>query len=653
MRSTLCLAAALLLLLSGQETRAESSAKSERCADWERKASEWAVATYQAALQKRQAEVDALKKGLAEGAKPLPAELAEANKDRGCVLFSRPWQQLIRRHEPPTAEEAKPERLAATAAAGESESLQLGVWALRDLKDVSVRVSDLSAGGEKKLAAAEHVRVLCGYNLYVPKPKKAGAADGDIVVGEAKAQLSYDEVPVALLDLPGLDVAAHQGQGFWIDVAVPKTAEAGEYRGEAIVSAAGTEIARAPLVVNVLPFVLDEAPEWGRAAFISRFRNRSELVQMREHGLNMISWWASAYTAKLEGGKVVADFSKFQEYLKLLDETGFVGPHMAFLGASDPKIENRVMELLGRPTIKDGRNKKDPKVRESFKKADLSPPFGEHLCEILKQFHAATKAVGHGDMKACLLDEPDHEPRPERRDYYNKVFAMAEKGAPDVPLYGVFYHEGDEDRLSHHHDTWCTNRPLARIATMCREKGRNLWTYGFGRQYYQDAGVARFAFGTVPWVFGANGSLLWANYWHEGEIFDPFSVTDTSTMSLPTPEGPLATPVLKGIRECVDDRRYFVTLEKLIASAKSAGGAAAEEAAKHEAFLEGYRKPLFDKMTVRGGRPDFSAVPALEITGLDGSKFTLNPANADPADLPEFIRNDVARRIIALKAAQK
>jgi hypothetical protein len=220
-------------------------------------------------------------------------------------------------------------------------------------------------------------------------------------------------------------------------------------------------------------------------------------------------------------------------------------------------------------------------------------------------------------------------------------------------MYGVFYHEGDEARLSHHHDAWCTNRPMKNISEVCSKAGKNLWTYGFGVQFDSSPESKRFSFGLTPWVFGANGSLLWANYWQDGDVLNPISLTGSkSTMSIPTPFGPLATIHLKGLREAVDDRRYLVTLEKLIAKADASGTDKAKaEAAKHRAFLDSIRKPLFEKMKVIGGRPDLTALGKLELEGLDGTKATLENPEKNSWDFMEFVRRDVAKRIESLQRA--
>lgn len=629
--------------------------KNVRAADWERQASEWAVQTYQQCQKDKPEEFAKLQKmAAATAARPLPDALRDAAKDRGFVLFSGPIHQLVSPRTAPTAAEANPEKLSLQAAADESESAVLGLWALKELKAVSVQVSDLAReGGPERLEAAKQIRVLTGYNVVVPELKKADAADGDIQGPRTKAKVLSGalELPFALLDLPAIDAPQDQARVFWIEVAVPAGTAAGKYRGHVVLQIDGKEAAKIPLELEVYPFDLDQAKEWGRGMFISRYRTRDELLQMREHGFNMMSWWSSGGTKiDLKNDKIVADFKGFQDYLKLLDETGYVGPHMTFMGASDPKIENRMFELLDRPVIKDARNKTNG---ESFTKADLSEPFGKYLCETLKQFHAQMKAVGHGDMKVCILDEPDHEPRPQRRDFYIKVFEMVEKGAPEVPTYGVFYHAGDEDRLSHHHDTWCTNRPAKRIAEMCRKAGKNLWTYGFGVRFDDTPESKRFSYGLTTWVYGANGSFMWANYWHGGEIFNPMSVTDKSTLSLPTPHGPLATAMMKGVREAIDDRRYIATLEKWIAKANAGSDKAKSEAAKHQAFLDSIRTPLFDKMTVTGGRPDLTAVGKLEITGIDGKQVVLETVDKGTWDFMEFLRRDTAQRILALQAAMQ
>lgn len=652
MRSLLWYSSVVVAALAACAAAAGETPAAQTSAVWERKASEWALKTYSEAVAKQPEVVAAVRAAQAKSASALPAPaLADADQARGFVLFAWPSWKFVGRKAPPSTEEAKLTKLALSAARGEWKAIQLAVWTLKDLPQVACQVTDLACGAEK-IAAAEHVRIYHVLNLLAPAPKTAGAPDGDIVAGEKTAAAAYEEYPAALLDLPALDLPAQEAHALWLDIRVPPTATAGDYSAEVRIQVAGQVAAKLPLSLRVHPFVLDPADGWGRGPFTNKMRNRDELVHMHENGINMMSWWTiGGCKVELKKGKIETDFKPYQDYLKLMDGIGYRGPHMVFLGGSDPKLQNTISKMLDRSLITDARNEKSAPL---FKKSDLSPPFGDYLCQALKQFHEQMAAVGHGNLPACLLDEPDHKPRPERIDWYNKMFALVEKGAPEVPLYGTFYHPGDEDKLSHHHAVWTTNCPSREKATACRKAGKQLWTYGFGHRYVDNAELVRFRLGLVPWVYGATGSFFWANFWNEGEPFDPFTVKNADTFSLPTPHGPLASLMLKAIREAIDDRRYLVTLEKLIDQAARSNNAAAKAAAQqHAAFLDSIRAPLFEKMGVRGGRANFENCGRIEIAGGNGRKGVIEGAESSGRPFAEFLREEVTERIVALQALLK
>jgi hypothetical protein len=639
-------------------------------ASWEREASESALELYNAANKMNAKTLEAVDAAMASAPEAkLPESLAAGAKDRDLILFQRSCWEPVGRRTPPTAAEAAQTAVSVTAAADEARGVQIGLWAMKDLPKVSCMVSDLVSGSST--IAASQIRVYHMLNLIVPTlEKNAATADGDISQLDQKQVASlFRESPVALLDLAAVDVPAQQARAIWLDFGVPKTAAAGTYKGEAKILVNGREAAKLPITLTVLPFVLDPADEWGRGSFTSKHMDKQQLIHARENGHNMVSWWTSAGTSvKFEATRAICDFTGFQDYVKLCDEAGYVGPHMTFIGGSDPKIQNRILKHLGRPEIGDARKSG---AAQAFKDCDLSEPFGTLLCDVMKQYHAQMKAVGHGNMPACLLDEPDHEPRPQRINWYNKMFALVEKGAPDVPLYGTFYHEGDERKLSHHHAVWTSNCPSPEKYNACKQAGKQLWTYHFGFQYSSPLQPIRFRIGLLPWVYRASGTFYWANFWNKVSPFDAFQAgggADMDTASLPTVKGPLSSKMNKAIREAVDDRRYLVTLEKRIGQARAAGGELAAQAAADEAFLQSIRKPLFDKMSVRGGAPKFDAMGTVEITGSQGRKGVLaggtQAASAkakglDPLEMgpsrsfAEFVRAEVTDRILAYQGKLK
>ncbi len=639
-------------------------------ASWEREASESAMELYNAANKLNAKIVEAVDAAMASTPEAkLPESLAAAAKGKDFILFQRSCWEPVGRRTPPTAAEAAQTAVSVTAAADEARGVQIGLWAMKDLPKVSFNVSDLASGSSK--IAAGQIRVYHILNLIVPTlEKNAATADGDISQLDQKQVASmFKESPVALLDLAAVDMPAQQARAVWVDFLVPKNAAAGTYKGEARILVDGKEAAKLPITLTVLPFVLDPADEWGRGSFTSKHMDKQQLIHARENGHNMVSWWTSAGTSiKFEGTKAICDFTGFQDYVKLCDEVGYAGPHMTFIGGSDPKVQNRVLKHLGRPAIDNARK---ASAASAFKNSDLSEPFGTLLCDVMKQYHEQMKAVGHGNMPACLLDEPDHEPRPQRINWYNKMFALVEKGAPEVPLYGTFYHEKDEEKLSHHHAVWTSNCPSPEKYNACKKAGKQLWTYHFGFQYRSSLQPIRFRLGILPWVYEASGTFYWANFWNSVSPFDAFQAAGGDAMdtaSLPTVKGPLSSTMNKAIRESVDDRRYLVTLEKLMAKAKASGGELAAQAAADEAFLQSIRKPLFDKMSVRGGRPKFDALGTMEIAGTKGRKGILaggdkamseKEKGLDPLEsgatraFAEFVRAEVTDRVLAYQGKMK
>ena len=410
--------------------------------------------------------------------------------------------------------------------------------------------------------------------------------------------------------------------------------------------------------VDVSPFRLGRALNWSRGAYLSKFIDKKEAVNLIENGHTQVSWWTTGgYTISLEKGKIHADFSPFTSYLNMLDSAGMTGPHVVFLGGESPKLHNIIFSMMGRAGIHDGRNSK---FRNQFPESDLSPPFESYLIQVLHQFKAQMTANGYGDLLCVLMDEPDHKPSPERLNWYNKTYAMVEKNIPDLLTMGVFYHKGDEKKLSHHHSVWSTNRPSTSLYEACKQAGKKLYTYHGGFRFYDPPGKYRFDIGIIPWVYDAAGTFYWAIWNHSeserhlDDIFSPdtFAGRATTIARAPAGEdyGPLSTLVHKGFREAVDDARYIKTLEKLINKAK--GSVAEPEAERHRIWLDNIRHTLRKKLYVRGGHvynhkrfTDWHfPVASLTFSNSLGEKCSLENLEV----FSRFIREDIRRRIISL-----
>ena len=146
-----------------------------------------------------------------------------------------------------------------TAWMGEKVSAQFVISTNRDLKNVSVSVSDIVAKNHK---ISKH-NVERGFVRYVMTDELN--KDGKGACG-FRNKADYDSTLVAdVIDhlTPALDIPAHTTQPVWVSVKVPaENLIAGKYNGKVTVKEGETILAELPLVVTVKNRVLPEPSEW-------------------------------------------------------------------------------------------------------------------------------------------------------------------------------------------------------------------------------------------------------------------------------------------------------------------------------------------------------------------------------------------------------
>lgn len=578
-------------------------------------------------------------------------------------IYSRPSGGKFYRHQYPAGKEIGMMPGPITCAQNEWESLQIGIWAHQTIDKFSYELTDFVYSGSDNpdRGIRPKIRTYYAYNILARKKVPLEISpdmDIDPESIDDDNKFYYSEEPVVLLNLPDITIEKGTGQAFWIDIFVPKNTAPGPYQSEIHFKIDGKTIQKKAVILEVLPFELDTADDWSRGAYISKFLDEKEVINLVENGHNQVSWWTSSgYKISVNNGRITADFSSYSRYLKLLDHKGMTGPHVVFLGGDSPKLINRILSLLDRKGIHNGRN---IKYRKQYLENDRSAPFESYFIQTLNQYRDQMRDAGHGNILSVILDEPDHKPGPERLDWYNDVYSIVEKNIPDLPTMGVFYHKGDEKKLSHHHSVWSTNRPSKKLLKACKKAGQKLYTYVGGYRFYDAPGKYRFDVGIIPWVYDAAGTFYWAIWNHSeserhlDDIFSPdtFAGRATTIARAPAGEdyGPLSTLVHKGFREAVDDARYIKTLEKLINKAK--GSVAEPEAERHRIWLDNIRHTLRKKLYVRGGHvynhkrfTDWHfPVASLTFSNSLGEKRSLENLEV----FSRFIREDIRRRIMSL-----
>jgi len=266
--------------------------------------------------------------------KPLSSAIKDRFAQEKFLLFSASIHNKVYRYVAPEEKNIlKTTPLTMSAARDEWQSLQIGIWALTDLANFTWGVSDLvHENGLGRLdVSPSALRTYFVFNVFARKVEnKEVTPDMDIDPSRItrKGVALYREEPVALLDLPDRDVPSETAESLWLDLYVGPDTPPGRYHGSLYFKTNRNITVRHPLVVTVHPFTLDPAREWGRGAYISKFLDNMEVINLLENGHNQVSWWTTAgYTVTKKKGQVVADFSPFVDYLSMLDAAGMTGPH--------------------------------------------------------------------------------------------------------------------------------------------------------------------------------------------------------------------------------------------------------------------------------------------------------------------------------------
>jgi hypothetical protein len=230
-------------------------------------------------------------------------ELTASEKERGFLLFSRPITEIVYPNTQPLAHE-RIEGLRSFGTPGEFEPVTFSIYPNRDLKNLKVRVSDLSNNNKKTISASTiSVRLLTYWNVRYP---------------HYQSKDTYRRVPELLEPVTAHSSPAGECQRYWLTFKVPEDAAPGLYHGTVSVwddiSAKATSI---PLSFKVFPFKLKKDPRKHFTAFYydlhRNLRNKDisendkaiiektaqrEYQIMREYGFDTIPAFDISYDKK-------------------------------------------------------------------------------------------------------------------------------------------------------------------------------------------------------------------------------------------------------------------------------------------------------------------------------------------------------------------
>ncbi len=450
--------------------------------------------------------------------------------------------------------------LACAGSRGEYESISAAVYALEDVENLLVSVSDLAGPAgtipsaevdvfavkswyqagrsisdkshkmlvpELLLKDDELVRVdLAEEQNYLRSTHEDGTTEYLLCSGKTSEQLA-DVRPIDTDELQPVDIPAKTLKQFWLRVHIPDDAEAGAYAGTVrLTTPAGTR--ELPLTVTVHPF---------------------ELLPSR-----LI--YSIYYRAKLSADDtptITSELRSEEQYRAEIEDMkahGVLYP-TNYQGWSDTLLP-RVMEIrqeVGMPT---------------------------------EQFYNLGRNTGNTDdpQKLAAL----------QRDIEKWVEFCGEYGYEDVYFYGI--DEARGDRLKSQRTTW----------KAVQDAGGKTFVACYLKTFEAMGDLLDLAVlagrPIVLWKAGFDGAMDYAYQHGFGHVWNDFDSTAyrDHNFTYPTVDGVVGTMQWDGFREAVDDVRYVTTLEQAIEKAPADRAAPAAEAG---AWLEALDPDTADLYAVR------------------------------------------------------
>ncbi|MDP7396455.1 MAG: hypothetical protein QGF67_11610 [Lentisphaeria bacterium] len=439
--------------------------------------------------------------------------------------------------------------LSASACAGEYEPVSFTIYAIEELRDVTVQCSAARSAESVLPASQIDVRIVkCWWQAGVdlddvqhptltPELLLKDPQFVSVDNGKKSHTLKDPQAPRDAGELQPVSVPAAVAQQFWVTVRVPEDAKAGTYVATLTVRPQNAPEMIMPLRIKVLPFELEES------ALIYSIFYRGQLTTGQE-------------------GSIDTNWKSPQQYLAELRDLkahGVTHPTM-FQDFGNRQLFDRAMELRRQVGIVN-----DPLYAVGIGTRD-APTSAAALEALKKKVRAGLAQVREHGIKELYIvakDEAEGEALKAERPAFKAVHEAGAKvfvacGAATFAVIGdlldLAVSSGGEDPEKWHgvgHLIFSYANPQVGIEqpeTYRRNYGLGLWKGGYdGAMDY----AYQHAFGPS---FYADDDANWRDY----------------VFAYPTVDGVIDTIQWEGFREGVDDVRYLTTLLKEIERAKAA-----------------------------------------------------------------------------------
>ncbi|NLF93058.1 MAG: hypothetical protein GX564_04135 [Oligosphaeraceae bacterium] len=550
-----------------------------------------------------------------ESIPPIPAETAQ-----GFMLFRRSANEKIYPSSRPQENE-RLEQLSSFTPPGEMATVNFSLYPLRDLGEISIQASELSASGATIPAAAAEVRVV----RYL----------------QCKRGVGMLQVAPFLLDKRERVPVSKDCSWSWVvQFSVPQGTAPGTYRGQIKVLAAASQqtLAAIPVEISVLPFQLAPLPIlqgyyyfpsepwystfWGANLVGPRYNRDPEVLKLIEEnerremrfmkslGLNSISF-GDDMRSDLEIVEGEIKFSEHNRFLWWMDIYASEGlKEMPFYGFQSIGCGSGIAWLdKNNPALKEQFSPAWSKAYQSLVREGMRIQKERNWPEILwyttdeRSNHRETGAQEGLKLAQLVREIPGATSIASMNGPWEHIMVPA----LDISMPNIAFPITEETiKLIHQHNS-------------------KLWLYNCGSE--------RLTLGLYPWRVKAGGRYQWHYRSGSGEQWDDGVLGGCTkyAISFNGPDGVVPALAAQTVREAIYDHRYVVTLEQAIQAAekKLAGS---QQGKLADAVRKGKDYIAFLQQRV--------PVDAREVIG-----FRIDPRAADAAVGGEFRNTDNLDRV--------
>lgn len=488
------------------------------------------------------------------------------------------------------------------AAQGEIIPITFCVYALHDIENVNLEISDLKKSNGTVIPATSMTPHIVKYLTKRFMYQKLQH------LINAPAYITSLEKPIS--------ISADRSEKFWINFKSPENAESGIYTGTITIKAKNAS-QKIPLQIRILPFKLPEPKGLMYGLYYSAYNQvfgnlktvddmraqvRHDLADMRMHGMTSIGICngvePDSYTVSDEG-KVKFNFkgnTLFELTMEAYKEFEFTEP---------------VVDM----------SKAAQKATKGYKFG--TPEYDSIYISFYKELFKEATSKGWPAMYIQPYDEPGWHSQQERDENLHLLKVLKAAGIPteiDGPGDNYFVNIAGP-----YADFWNYNAALSsgEDVRKAQSEGRKVTLYNYDVSGWLGE-CGRWATGLFNWKFGLDGAFNWVYFGGRLDLYNDLDGNNGDWMHYypKTDKHPGGSSMgWEGIRQGINDRHYLELCRETIEKVKNKGSAAAKAAEDAEKMLDNLRSSLSNNLTAQYKNMSWT----MYLSEEEAKKYTFAP----------------------------